>query len=227
MKRKIFTFVAAAAITAATVLPAAAAERTGSVPTQECFQPSWNCYIPSWDGCRPNWLCQLPCVPCPDGEETPSVPDAPEQEETPSVPDTPEQEETVPDVPSVDLSGMTQLEQAACELVNEERQANGLEPLEISAELSVKARIKAQDMRDNNYFSHTSPTYGSPFAMMQSLGITYRTAGENIAMGYQVAEAVVEAWMNSPSHRANILSASYDTMGIGHTDGYWAQWFIG
>ena len=57
-------------------------------------------------------------------------------------------------------------------------------------------------------------------------GQQYRSAAENIAMGYRTAEAVVKAWMNSPSHRANILSTRYDTMGIGFADGYWAQWFI-
>ena len=82
-------------------------------------------------------------------------------------------------------------------------------------------------MRDQGYFSHTSPTYGSPFSMMQSLGITYRSAGENIAKGYATAEAVVNAWMASDGHRANILSTRYTSMGIGYVDGYWTQWFIG
>ena len=122
---------------------------------------------------------------------------------------------------------MSQLELTACKLINERRAANGLEPLTISSDLSVKARIKSQDMKENRYFDHNSPTYGSPFELMKSLGITYRTAGENIAMGYRTAEAVVNAWMNSPGHRANILSASYDSFGIGHVDGYWTQWFIG
>ena len=123
-------------------------------------------------------------------------------------------------------SAMSQLEQTAGALVNEHRQSHGLEPLTISADLSAKARIKAQDMQQNRYFSHTSPVYGSPFFMMRTLGVSYRSAAENIAMGYRTAEAVVNAWMNSPSHRANLLSAKYEVMGIGHTDGYWAQWFL-
>jgi len=131
-----------------------------------------------------------------------------------------------PQAPQVQMDTMNQMEQKAAELVNRQRKNHGLEPLEISAELSSKARIKAQDMKRNNYFSHTSPVYGSPFAMMQSLGISYRSAAENIAMGYKTAEAVVQAWMASPSHRANILSARYETMGIGFSNGYWAQWFI-
>jgi uncharacterized YkwD family protein len=121
---------------------------------------------------------------------------------------------------------MSGAEIAACELVNAQRTARGLEPLDISPELSRMARVKSRDMQNNGYFSHTSPVYGSPFAMMQSMGISYRSAAENIAMGYRTAEAVVRAWMASPSHRANILSTRYDTFGIGHVNGYWTQWFI-
>lgn len=120
-------------------------------------------------------------------------------------------------------------EQQVVTLVNEQRAANGLAPLTLSAELSNMARAKSQDMHDNNYFSHTSPTYGSPFDMMKSFGITYRTAGENIAMGYATPEAVVTGWMNSAGHRANILNASYTQIGVGYVaDGnYWTQEFIG
>ena len=84
-------------------------------------------------------------------------------------------------------------------------------------------------MKDNQYFSHTSPTYGSPFDMMKRFGIAYRTAGENIAMGYQTPEAVVDGWMNSDGHRANILNASFTQIGVGYVaDGhYWTQMFIG
>ena len=84
-------------------------------------------------------------------------------------------------------------------------------------------------MAKNNYFSHQSPTYGSPFDMMKSMGITYRHAGENIAMGYASAEAVVKAWMNSEGHRKNILSANFTTLGVGYvaSGNYWTQWFIG
>ena len=81
-------------------------------------------------------------------------------------------------------------------------------------------------MADNDYFSHTSPTYGSPFTMMRSLGVSYTSAGENIAKGYTSAEDVVAAWMASPSHRANLLASRYVTVGIGYADGYWAQWLI-
>ena len=76
---------------------------------------------------------------------------------------------------------------------------------------------------------HESPTYGSPFEMLTSFGISYRAAGENIAMGYSTPEAVINAWMNSSGHRANILNANYTTIGVGYVaDGnYWTQEFTG
>lgn len=123
-------------------------------------------------------------------------------------------------------AGMSVQESEACGLVNAERAARGLSPLNVSSSLSEKARVKARDMADNGYFSHTSPTYGSPFTMMRTLGVSYTSAGENIAMGYDTAADVVEAWMASPSHRANLLNSRYVTVGIGCVDGYWAQWLI-
>lgn len=228
MKRKIFTFTAAAALAAVLTIPASAAENNCGQFPPDCPAPEFICQIICQHPCR------TPCIPgAPEQDETPSVPEIPEQEETPPVPEIPEQEETpsVPETPeqeeTPDSNVMLQLEQAAGELVNVHRAENGLKPLTISADLSVKARIKSRDMKENGYFDHNSPTYGSPFALMQSLGITYRSAAENIAMGYRSAEAVVNAWMNSPGHRANILSAIYTTMGIGFVDGYWTQWFIG
>ncbi len=120
-------------------------------------------------------------------------------------------------------------EKRVVELVNEQRALNGLAPLTLSSKLSDVARAKSQDMHDNRYFSHTSPTYGSPFDMMKAFGISYRTAGENIAMGYSSPESVMDGWMNSPGHRANILNASYTTIGVGYVaDGnYWTQHFTG
>ena len=120
-------------------------------------------------------------------------------------------------------------EKQVVELVNEQRAAYGLNPLTLSSKLSDVARLKSQDMHDNNYFSHTSPTYGSPFDMMKTFGISYRTAGENIAKGYATPQAVVTAWMNSEGHRANILNANYTTIGVGYvaSGNYWTQEFIG
>lgn len=114
-------------------------------------------------------------------------------------------------------------------LVNKHRRENGLKELTLNSNLSDVAQIKAEDMKNNNYFSHTSPTYGSPFDMMKQFGISYKTAGENIAKGQKTPEAVVNAWMNSEGHRANILNANYTQMGLGYTNGtvYWCQMFIG
>lgn len=130
-------------------------------------------------------------------------------------------------IPQTD-SSVTSYEKEVVRLVNEERAKNGLSSLTYDWELSRVARYKSQDMKDNNYFSHTSPTYGSPFQMMKSFGITYRTAGENIARGYKTPEAVVNGWMNSSGHRANILNTSYTRIGVGYVkDGnYWTQMFI-
>ena len=109
---------------------------------------------------------------------------------------------------------MTNDEREVFDLINKQRTQNGLSPLRENSELQRVARIKAQDMVDNNYFSHTSPTYGSPFDMMKSFKISYNTAGENIA-GNSSNSAAVNAWMNSSGHKANILNSSYNYTGIG------------
>lgn len=126
-------------------------------------------------------------------------------------------------------SSVTSFEQEVIRLVNEIRTENGLRPLTYDWELSRVARYKSQDMKDNKYFSHTSPVYGSPFQMMKSFGISYRSAGENIAKGYATPEAVIEGWMNSSGHRANILNSSFTHIGVGYVaEGrYWTQMFIG
>ena len=126
-------------------------------------------------------------------------------------------------------SEITSYEQQVIDLVNEQRAKNGLKALTANWELSRVARYKSQDMHDKKYFSHTSPTYGSPFDMMKSFGISYRSAGENIAQGYRTPEAVMNGWMNSSGHRANILNSSYTQIGVGYvSDGnYLTQMFIG
>lgn len=123
------------------------------------------------------------------------------------------------------------IESQVIQLTNQERAKNGLKPLAADWQLSRVARYKSADMRDKNYFSHTSPTYGSPFTMMKNFGINYRSAGENIAAGQRTANEVVQSWMNSPGHRKNILSPTYTHIGVGHATGgnyghYWTQMFI-
>lgn len=126
-------------------------------------------------------------------------------------------------------TNVSNVESEVLRLVNIERTKEGLSPLKLSSELSNVANKKSQDMADNNYFSHTSPTYGSPFDMMNQFGINYTSAGENIAQGYTSAESVMNGWMNSPGHRANILSSNFGTLGVGYVNKggttYWTQMF--
>lgn len=112
------------------------------------------------------------------------------------------------------------------ELVNAERAEAGLKPLRLDPGLSRLARLKSEDFVTQGYFSHQSPTYGSPFDMMAQFGITYRRAGENIARGQRTPEEVHEAWMNSSGHRGNIMNPDYDTIGVGFYENGWTQMFI-
>ena len=128
-------------------------------------------------------------------------------------------------------SGLTTDELEVFNLINKQRTKNGLSALKIDSEVQNVARIKAQDMVNNNYFSHTSPTYGSPFDMLNSFKVSYKTAGENIA-GNSSNSAAVTAWMNSSGHKANILNSSFNYTGIGVVKGskygkIYVQMFIG
>lgn len=132
-------------------------------------------------------------------------------------------------IPSID--NVKTLEQQVIDLVNKQREAHGLSKLTANWEICRVARYKSQDMINKNYFAHQSPTYGSPFTMMQSFGIRFSAAGENIAYGQRTPQEVMNEWMNSPGHRANILSAVYTQMGCGvakTSSGtyYWTQEFI-
>ena len=111
-------------------------------------------------------------------------------------------------------STMISDEKEVFNLINKQRTANGLSALKVDNEVQRVAKIKAQDMVNNNYFSHNSPTYGSPFEMLQSFKVSYKTAGENIA-GNSSNSGAVNAWMNSSGHKANILNNSFNYTGIG------------
>lgn len=130
-------------------------------------------------------------------------------------------------IPDADAS-VTAFEQEVIRLVNEIRVQNGLTALQYDWELSRVARFKSQDMKDNRYFSHNSPVYGTPFQMIRHFGISFRSAGENIARGYPTPQAVVDGWMNSSGHRANILNAGFTHIGVGYVPNgnYWTQMFI-
>lgn len=129
------------------------------------------------------------------------------------------------------IADIKALENEVIRLVNIERSKNGLGQLTGDWQLSRVGRYKSADMRDNNYFSHYSPTYGDPFKMMHDFGITFYAAGENIAMGQPTPQAVMNAWMNSTGHKANILNPQFNEIGVGAaktTSGviYWTQEFI-
>ncbi|WP_107925190.1 CAP domain-containing protein [Lysinibacillus parviboronicapiens] len=130
--------------------------------------------------------------------------------------------------PTTTTSDVNAFEQEVAKLTNAERTKAGLSALQTDTKLMAAAREKSQDMQSKNYFSHTSPTFGSPFDRMKALGITYKGAGENIAKGQRTPQEVVQAWMDSPGHRANILNAKFTHIGVGYvkSGNYWTQQFI-
>ena len=243
-KRTLITLILAAALCAGIMLPVSAADRCprqnvvselqnilrGSVPQSDLASLLFRLARKNGSSC-PNHTSAAPEVTAVETPtETPVEIPAQTPDETPveiSV-QTPVENTERPTASTSD-SGILSQEYAVVELVNQQRAAYGLQPLTISAELCQKARMKSQDMAKNHYFDHNSPTYGSPFDMMRALGISYRTAGENIAMGYSTPQAVMQGWMNSEGHRANILNASFTTIGVGYVanGNYWTQWFIG
>ncbi|MFS1519261.1 CAP domain-containing protein [Bacillus sp. SCS-151] len=142
----------------------------------------------------------------------------------PTQPEKPQEEQ-----PQQESSALSQFELQVVELTNAERAKSGLPALKIDESLSKVARTKSADMQSNKYFDHNSPTYGSPFDMMKKFGITYKSAGENIAYGQKTPQEVVNAWMNSDGHRKNILNSSFTHIGVGYVEqgNYWTQMFIG
>lgn len=115
---------------------------------------------------------------------------------------------------AVSPKDVSQDEQSLFDLVNNARKEAGVPVLTFDKDLLKTARMKAKDMVDNNYFSHQSPTYDSPFDMMRKYGITFKTAGENIA-GNQSVEGAFKAWMKSDGHKKNILNSGFNYIGIG------------
>jgi len=133
----------------------------------------------------------------------------------------------LPSVGQAPTGDSTQFANQVLELVNTERTKAGLSALTMDDQLSKMAMAKAQDMHNNHYFDHNSPTHGSPFDMMREYGITYQSAGENIANGQPTPAQVMNDWMNSPEHKANILNSSYSRIGIAYYNGEWVQEFTG
>jgi uncharacterized YkwD family protein len=173
-----------------------------------------------------------PTTPTKPSTTTPSKPTTPTKPSTTtpnaSTPSTPTDSNTNTNTGNAAIGNY---EQQVVDLVNKERAAAGLSALKVNTKLASVAEKKAEDLRDKNYFSHTSPTYGSPFDMMKQFGVTYTAAGENIAKGQKTPSAVMNGWMNSEGHRANIMNSSYTEIGVGYvTDSngntYWVQMFI-
>ncbi len=129
-----------------------------------------------------------------------------------------------------DSAEASEFAQEVLELVNIEREKAGVRPLKLSDDLTELANIRAEEIVE--VFSHTRPDGRSCFSILS--GINYRTCAENIAAGSATPEKVVEQWMNSAGHRANILNGAYRYLGVGYTydedamyEHYWVQLFIG
>ena len=161
-------------------------------------------------------------IPLRPGEELPAQPP---EEETPPAEEAPPQEE--PDAPE-ESGGVQEAAEAVASLVNAARQDAGLSELELDADLCAAAQARAQEIAQS--FSHTRPDGSSCFTILEEFGVSYRAAGENIAMGQRTPEEVTDGWMNSSGHRANILNGTFTSIGVGYyVDGagaaHWVQIF--
>lgn len=164
--------------------------------------------------------------------EQPPVQDSgTQQENLPQQPvqDSGTQQQPVQD--STQSTGASAQAQEVLALVNQQRASAGLKALTLHQGAQTVAQLKAEDMAKNGYFSHTSPTYGSAFDMLSARGIAYTSAGENIAAGQKTAASVMNSWMNSSGHRANILNSQYTSLGVGYSVSaggkpYWVQVFL-
>lgn len=222
-----------------TTASAAPAENSHVVSWQQKIQQ----FLESqgWEG-QFKWVIQMPQAEKPEASK-PAAPkpeaskpeaEKPQPQQPAEKPQTSKPDTSAPTTPakpsepsgSTGTSDKASFASQVVELVNQERAKAGLKPLTVHAKLTTMALDKAKDMNNNNYFSHTSPTYGSPFDMMKSYGISFGYAGENIAKGQRSPQEVMEAWMNSQGHRENILSPNFTMIGVGYYNGYWVQEFI-
>lgn len=161
---------------------------------------------------QPNTLTITP-IYTPTSTTTTTIPTTTTTTST-SVPSTtsPSTTPAIPVIPTI--SALTADEQSMVNMINQERMAAGVSPVKVDLRLGAVGRAKANDMKANNYFDHTSPIYGSPWAMMQQVGLTVGWAGENIAGNNSVSGAMA-ALMQSPGHRANILDPRFTHVGVG------------
>jgi len=182
--------------------------------------------------CDINWDADKNCTSSPETMIPPA-----EDNEKPSAPEN-NAPSTDTDIPSYENDTITSSNQTAKEaafaaevvdLVNKERADHGLNAL--SQDLSLQAAAQKRSVEQTELFSHTRPNGNSCFSVLGEYGITYKGAGENIAYGQKTPEDVVEAWMNSEGHRANILSKNFTDIGVGcyiSSSGtiYWTQMFV-
>ena len=171
----------------------------------------------------------------PEEEETPELPEEhPEEtpDNTPQLPEDSRPDETPDngtDQTPEDNTGSMQGDFASqvAALVNAERAKYGLSALTMDTKVQQAALVRAKETAQS--FSHTRPNGSSFSTALTEAGVSYRTAGENIAYGQSTPQQVMNAWMNSSGHRANILNANYTTIGVGYTvingTAYWAQLF--
>ncbi|HIW82530.1 MAG TPA: transporter [Candidatus Acetatifactor stercoripullorum] len=211
---------------------------------KDCF-PSVNPSLPETDTDLPGSDTDIPEADLPDsnggspdaglpddGTDTPdsNLPD--NEAETPdtSLPgsgtDSPETDKPGNDIESEDSENLSYAEQVI-RLVNEERAKEGLSPLVMALDVQAAAQVRAEEIVTS--FSHTRPNGSSFSTALKEQNVSYRGAGENIAWGQRSPEEVVNAWMNSAGHRANILNERFTTIGVGHyqkgSTHYWAQLF--
>lgn len=215
---KIAAILTSAAMLCTGTLLAAAPE--ASAACMEPAQPAQQCTVQRHAYIRicGDWR-EIPLRP---GEELPAQPP---EEETPPAEEAPPQEE--PDAPE-ESGGVQEAAEAVASLVNAARQDAGLSELELDADLCAAAQARAQEIAQS--FSHTRPDGSSCFTILEEFGISYRAAGENIAMGQRTPEEVMDGWMNSSGHRANILNGTFTSIGVGYyVDGagaaHWVQIF--
>lgn len=215
---KIAAILTSAAMLCTGTLLAAAPE--ASAACMEPAQPAQQCTVQRHAYIRicGDWR-EIPLRP---GEELPAQPP---EEETPPAEEAPPQEE--PDAPE-ESGGVQEAAEAVASLVNAARRDAGLSELELDADLCAAAQARAQEIAQS--FSHTRPDGSSCFTILEEFGISYRAAGENIAMGQRTPEEVMDGWMNSSGHRANILNGTFTSIGVGYyVDGagaaHWVQIF--
>lgn len=164
--------------------------------------------------------CDIPGIGLPEAPDT-NLPETDFPENTP-----PESEAPDINIPEEDES-LSYAEQVAA-LVNIERAKEGLSPLTIDQKVQAAAQVRAVECEQR--FSHTRPNGSSFSTALTEQGIAYRRAGENIAWGQRSPREVVNAWMNSDGHRANIMNKSFTKIGVGYYQNangvkYWSQLF--